>query len=298
MKDYEVKYIDLKTGEKIAYREAGKGDKTFLLLHGNMSSSVHFQPLMELLKKNFKVYAMDLVGFGDSSYNRVIDSIEDFSRDVSAFIEALNLKDLYIVGWSTGGGVAMETAVNNQDRVKQVYMLSSVGVQGFPLFKLDRSLQPDHKKPLHLREDIEVDKILIAPALTAFNNKDKDFFKILFNHSIYERHRPSADDYEKYLEAIVKQRNIVDVNVALTNFNMTTSNNGVNSGTGRLYQLRIPIIIIHGDEDKIVPIEFARISKKFIGERAELIEFKDCGHSLMTDDLDRLYTEIVSRVDF
>ena len=264
MKQYEVKYIELKT-----YREAGKGKQTILLVHGNMSSSAHFQPLMELLERYFKVYALDMAGFGDSSYNRQIDSIHDFSEDVTEFIVALNLKDLYLVGWSTGGGV--------------------VGVQGYPVFKLDSSLKPDLSKPVYLREDFENDAISIKPALFAFKNQDRDFFRLVNARTIYNIVKPSDEDSDVYLEALLKQRNLVDVNVALTNFNMT--------GTGRLYQLRVPIVILHGDHDQVVPIELAMNSKKFIGERAEMVVFENMGHSLLTDDLDRVYVEIVSRIE-
>lgn len=297
MKQYEVKYIELKTGEKIAYREAGKGKHTILLVHGNMSSSAHFQPLMELLERYFKVYALDMAGFGDSSYNRQIDSIHDFSEDVTEFIVALNLKDLYLVGWSTGGGVVLETAVDVPDRVKKIFLLSSVGVQGYPVFKLDSSLKPDLSKPVYLREDFENDAISIKPALFAFKNQDRDFFRLVNARTIYNIVKPSDEDSDVYLEALLKQRNLVDVNVALTNFNMTTTNNGVNSGTGRLYQLRVPIVILHGDHDQVVPIELAMNSKKFIGERAEMVVFENMGHSLLTDDLDRVYVEIVSRIE-
>ena len=297
MKQYEVKYIELKTGEKIAYREAGKGKQTILLVHGNMSSSVHFQPLMELLERYFKVYALDMVGFGDSSYNRQIDSIHDFSEDVTEFIVALNLKDVYLVGWSTGGGVVLETSVDIPDRIKKVFLLSSVGVQGYPVFKLDNNLKPDFSKPIFLRDDLEKDTLSIKPALFAFSNKDRDFFRLINSITIYNIVKPKSEDIEIYLDTLLKQRNLVDVNVALANFNMTTSNNGVNSGTGRLYQMRVPIIIIHGDHDQVVPIEFAKLSKKFIGERAELVVFEGMGHSLLTDDLDRVYVEIVSRIE-
>ncbi len=295
MKEYKLETVDLPTGETIAYRKAGKGEKTFLLIHGNMSSSVHFQNLMEKLEKYFTVYAIDMVGFGDSSYNRKIQSLEDFSRDITEFIKHFKLKNVYIVGWSTGGGVALETAVDNQEVVKGVFLLSSVGVSGLKVNGMNMNswgmMQMDR---MFLKKHIKNDLPTKQHAL-ALKKKDKAFFKLLWD-SIYVKRNPDTEEYAAYIEAMLKQRNLIDVVYSLSNFNMTTTNNGVKDGTGRLYQLRCPITILHGDLDVVVPIADARNSVKLIGQRAELIEFDGCGHSLLTDDLDRVYDEIVARV--
>lgn len=295
MKTYILNYVDLPTGETIAYRMAGQGDATIILIHGNMSSSVHFQNLMSKLDKDYKVYAIDMVGFGDSSYRRKIFSLGDFSRDISAFIEHFDLNNIYLVGWSTGGGVALETAVDNQDKVKGIFLLSSVAVNGMVVSKLNLNswgvMQVDR---ISLKKDIKSDYPTKQHAL-ALKRKDRDFFRLLWD-GIYAKRPPEDDEYETYLEAMMKQRNLVDVVYSLTNFNMTTSFNGLNSGSGRLYQLRCPIFILHGSLDGVVSLASAKQSAKYIGERAEFIEFQGCGHSLLTDDLDRVYREIDDRI--
>lgn len=297
MKDYQVNFIELETGEKIAYRKAGTGDKTILLVHGNMSSSVHYIPLIELLEKDYTVFALDMTGFGDSTYNRQIESLHDFSKDVTAFIEALDLKDLYIVGWSTGGGVVLETAVDIPDRIKKVFLLSSVGIQGYPMFKKDEELKPILSERIYLREDIEVDPVQVVPALEAYKNQNKDYFKYVWDLTIYNKNQPNEEDYHKYLEAILKQRNLVDVDVALTNFNMTNVNNGVVDGSNRLEELKVPVVILQGEDDMVVPKVFAETTKEFMKDKAELVLIENAGHSIITDDLQRLYKEIVSRIN-
>lgn len=252
---------------------------------------------MEGLSDKYKVYAMDMVGFGDSSYNRELNSCQDFSQDVTAFIKAMKLDNIHILGWSMGGGVAIETAVDNQDKIKQIFLLSSVGVQGYPLYKRDSLLRFDIKSPLYLREDLMNDPVLIKPAIHAFETGHKNFFKALLNKWMYHNKRIDLEEYEKIIEATLKQRNILDVNVALTNFNVTTSSNGVNDGTGRLYQLRMPITIMHGTNDQVVDIDIARSSKEFIGQRAELIEFDAGSHSLFTEDRDAIVKIIKERID-
>lgn len=295
MKEYMVNYVDLPTGETIAYREAGQGEVTVVLIHGNMSSSVHFQNLMTKLERKYKVYAIDMVGFGDSSYRRKIFSLEDFSRDISEFIKHFDLNNIYLVGWSTGGGVVLETAVDNQDRVKGIFLLSSVAVNGMVVSKLNLNswglMQMDR---ISLKKDIKSDYPTKQHAL-ALKKRDRNFFKLLWDR-IYVKNMPKDNEYEAYLEAMMKQRNLVDVVYSLTNFNMTTSFNGLNSGSGRIYQLRCPITILHGSLDGVVRIASARESAKYIGERAEFVEFEGGGHSLLTDDLPRVYREIDERI--
>ena len=68
MKHYEKHFIDLpKAGEKVAYIDTGKGEKTIILIHGNQSSSIHYTPIIERLEGNFRVVAPDMRGYGDTT---------------------------------------------------------------------------------------------------------------------------------------------------------------------------------------------------------------------------------------
>ena len=60
--------VTLANNEQIAYRERDGGEKIVILVHGNMTSSKHWDVLMDALDPKYKVYALDLRGFGESSY--------------------------------------------------------------------------------------------------------------------------------------------------------------------------------------------------------------------------------------
>ncbi|HPG43948.1 MAG TPA: alpha/beta hydrolase, partial [Acholeplasmataceae bacterium] len=109
---YEKKQIVLKNGEVIHYVEKGTGDKTLLLIHGNFSSSLHYTPLLERLPKDIRVIAPDLRGYGDSSYYRRIHSLKELADDMALFLEAKRIHEVDVVGWSLGGGVALEMAAH------------------------------------------------------------------------------------------------------------------------------------------------------------------------------------------
>ena len=286
MKNYELKTMVLSNGETIAYREAGKGSKTVVLVHGNMSSSVHFQTTMEALENEYKVYAVDMRGFGDSSYNNELNSLRDFSEDIQLWVKALDLKDFNILGWSTGGGVVLELAADMPERVKKVFLLDSVGIKGYPMFKKDEKGQPILTQLITTKEEIKVDPVQVLPILTAYATRNKDLLKMIWNAVIYNTVQPNEEDYDAYLEAMLKQRNLVDVDYSLVHFNMTSDTNLIGMGSGRMALVKAPIVILHGKNDYVVPFNQAEEMKQYFGEQAVLIPFEG-GHSLPTDCFDQ-----------
>lgn len=285
MKNYEVKSLLLSNGETIAYREAGQGSKTVVLVHGNMSSSVHFQTTMEALENEYKVYAVDMRGFGDSSYNNELNSLRDFSEDIQLWVNALDLKDFNILGWSTGGGVVLELAADMPERVNKVFLLDSVGIKGYPMFKKDEKGQPILTQLITTKEEIKADPVQVVPILTAYATRNKDLLKMIWNAVIYNTVQPNEEDYDAYLEAMLKQRNLVDVDYSLVHFNMTSEQNLIGMGSGRMALIKAPVVILHGKNDYVVPFNQAEEMKQVFGEQAVLIPFEG-GHSLPTDCFD------------
>lgn len=286
MKNYPVKTLNLRNGETVAYRQAGDTGEIVVLVHGNMSSSVHFQTTMAELEADHRVYAVDLRGFGDSSYVKPLNSLHDFALDVEGWIEALDLRDFHLLGWSTGGGIALEIAADMPDRVKKLFLLDSVGIKGYPMFKKDEKYQPILTQLLTSKEEIAMDPVQVLPILNAYANKDKGLLKAIWNAVIYDKVQPNEADYDEYLEAMLKQRNLVDVDYSLLTFNFTHDANGVVPGSGRMDLVKCPIYILHGALDKVVPYPMAVEMKQYFGDRAQLITFENAGHSVVTDDLD------------
>ena len=107
MEIYDKKFVELGNGEKYAFIETGKG-APLLLIHGNMSSGVHFSPILPALAEKFHCFAPDLRGFGDSSYNKPFGSLKELAGDVKLFADRMGLKEAYVIGWSTGGGATRD----------------------------------------------------------------------------------------------------------------------------------------------------------------------------------------------
>ncbi|CAM5232656.1 Alpha/beta hydrolase OS=Lysinibacillus sphaericus OX=1421 GN=LS41612_12570 PE=4 SV=1 [Lysinibacillus sphaericus] len=92
--------VQLKNGETMAYRKRDGGNQTLLCIHGNMTSSKHWDVLLVSLDTNYTIYAIDLRGFGGSSYHQPIHAIQDFSDDVKLFVDAIDLDHFDMIGWS------------------------------------------------------------------------------------------------------------------------------------------------------------------------------------------------------
>lgn len=111
-----------------------------VLLHGNVSSSRFFDETLAALPAGLRALAPDLRGFGDSE-PRPIDAtrgLRDFSDDLDALLSAPALRDtlppgapVHLVGWSAGGGVAMQYAIDHPARVASLILLCPMSPFGF-----------------------------------------------------------------------------------------------------------------------------------------------------------------------
>lgn len=90
-------------------------EQTIVLVHGNVSSSLFWQELMQDLPSDLRVIAIDLRGFGETE-SLPVDAtrgVRDFSDDLHATLTALGLGSVHLVGWSLGGGVVMQYALDH-----------------------------------------------------------------------------------------------------------------------------------------------------------------------------------------
>jgi len=79
-------------------------------VHGNVSSSLFWQPMMLALPDHYQPLAIDLRGFGDTDPTPVdaTRGLGDYADDLAAAIDALRLDAVHLVGWSMGGGVVLQ----------------------------------------------------------------------------------------------------------------------------------------------------------------------------------------------
>jgi pimeloyl-ACP methyl ester carboxylesterase len=120
---------------EVAYLEAGTGSIPIVLVHGNCSSSHFFQDFMLALAatNHYIVYAPDMRGYGDSEVLPVdgTRAVRDFSDDLNAFVKALDLNTLHLLGWSLGGNIVMQYTIDYPGKVRSLTLESPGSPFGF-----------------------------------------------------------------------------------------------------------------------------------------------------------------------
>lgn len=116
-------------------REAGDpGAPVLVLLHGNVSSSAFFEHLMRDLAADFRLLAPDFRGYGDSE-RKAVDAtrgVADFSDDTAALLDTLGIEGpVDVLGWSAGGNVALQLAIDHPDRVRRLVLEAPGSPFGF-----------------------------------------------------------------------------------------------------------------------------------------------------------------------
>lgn len=285
----EKKYISIGK-ETLAYLDEGAGD-VVLMVHGNMSSSVHYEPLITRIKDKYRCVAVDLRGFGDSSYNERFDTLEELADDVALFIDALELGPVYLVGWSNGGGVSLKLCAKYPEKVKKFFDIEGAGHKGYPVFKKENYKSTG--EPYATKEEMGNDPIQVLPALNCFEKGDAATMTAIWDATIYTVNKPTREQNELWMAETLKQRNLVDLDWALANLNMSDEYTPYGKGDGTIHNIKCPVALTMADKDIVVPAYMVMDNVNALGELATLLPYANCGHSPMVDCPDKLASDVV-----
>jgi pimeloyl-ACP methyl ester carboxylesterase len=111
-------------GHRIAYDLKGEGPP-LVLLHGYVGDRRMWRPQIEALSDEFTVVAWDAPGYGGSSDPPEVFSLSDFADCLAAFIAALGLGQVHLLGVSFGGGLALELYRRHPDLPMRLVLASA-----------------------------------------------------------------------------------------------------------------------------------------------------------------------------
>ncbi|WP_438310505.1 intracellular short-chain-length polyhydroxyalkanoate depolymerase [Sporosarcina sp. FA9] len=278
----------LPNNEEIAYRVRRGEEKTIILVHGNMTSSKHWDVLIDVLHSKFTIYAIDLRGFGESTYNERITQIKDFSDDLKGFVDALDLSDFNLIGWSTGGAVCMQFEADYPGLCKKMVLLASASTRGYPFFGTNTDGTLDLKTRLTTLTEVENDAGKTLAIQGLYDTKNRAGLQAVWNALIYTHNKPPEEKYDEYVDDMLTQRNLADVYYSLNTFNISAHHNGLNEGTNQAENIGIPVLILRGDRDYVVTEQMTQEIIEDIGEIATYIPLENCGHSPLIDNIEKL----------
>jgi pimeloyl-ACP methyl ester carboxylesterase len=122
----ELTYLELH-GDRIAYRDAGRGH-ALLLIHGMAGSSATWSGIIPQLSKKYRVIAPDLLGHGMSAKPRGDYSLGAFAVFLRDLLDELGVDRATVIGQSLGGGIAMQFAHQHRDYCERLALIGSGGL--------------------------------------------------------------------------------------------------------------------------------------------------------------------------
>ncbi|MBN1661441.1 MAG: alpha/beta hydrolase [Anaerolineae bacterium] len=113
------------TGQGVVHYEVYGRGKPVILLHGWLGSWGCWLGTMEALSSNYRAYALDFWGFGESDKRRESYNISDFVSLVSQFMERMGIDHAPVIGHSMGGTVALNLALDRPQQVERAAVVGS-----------------------------------------------------------------------------------------------------------------------------------------------------------------------------
>lgn len=295
----EKKYLELSNGEKIAYVEKGSGDKVIVLVHGNFSSSYHYEPLYKRIPDTYRVICPDLRGYGDSSYNTPIDTLHELGDDVVSLIKALGVEKAIFVGWSLGGCVSQSIAARYPEVVEKLILISSGSVKGYPVFRKDAMGQNLVGQIYESKEELALDPVTVLPMVNTQQTKNYKFMEAIWNLTIYtstSQKRPDEESSQIFLEETCKQVNLVDADWALMRFNISSETSFYAAGEDISKNIVCPVLALNGRQDITTPEIMTSENRSHI-KQIEQKYYDDCGHSILVDQPELLIADVLAFIE-
>jgi pimeloyl-ACP methyl ester carboxylesterase len=241
-------------GIDLYYEDHGSGPPVVLIHGWPLSGRSWEKQLPALIDGGYRVITYDRRGFGESSRPAIGYDYDTLAADLDKIIRELDLEDVVLVGFSMGGGeVARYLGTYGVQRVKKAVFISAV-----PPFLLKTNENPDGVDDVVFRG---IQKALKADRLDFLSEFLSDFY----NFDTLEGPRVSRDVIRLSWNVAAQASPIgtlACVQSWLTDFR------------GDLAKIQIPTLVIHGDSDRILPLEATgqRTHEMIPGSRLVVIE--------------------------
>jgi non-heme chloroperoxidase len=267
--------ITTKDGTEIYYKDWGSGQPV-LFSHGWPLTGDAWEAQMLFLGMNgFRVIAHDRRGHGRSSQPWNGNEMDTYSDDLAALMDHLDLKNTMMVGHSTGGGeVTRYIGRHGTKRVSKAVLVGAV-----PPLMLKTAANP-LGLPMEVFDGIRAGSIADRSQL----------YLDIASGPFFGYNRPGAKPSQGIIESFRTQgmmgghKNTYDCIKAFSETDFTED----------LKRFDVPTLIIHGEDDQIVPIDAAGRSSAKLVKGSKLVVYEAAPHGLTDTHKDRLNNDLLA----
>ena len=265
--------ITVKDGTTIYYKDWGEGP-VIMFSHGwPLNSDAWDNQLLFFAQNGFRVVAHDRRGHGRSSQPWDGNEMNTYAEDLASVIETLDLKDITMVGHSTGGGeVARYIGRDGTERVAAAVLIGAV---------------PTMAKTAANPEGLPIE---VFDGLRSGLAKDRSQFYKDFALTFYGANRPGATVSEGTLDQFWLQsmqaglKNAYDCIKAFSETDFTED----------LKKFDVPTLILHGEDDQIVPINDSAKKSVQLIKGAKSIFYPGRPHGVFSTYGDQVNTDLLA----
>jgi non-heme chloroperoxidase len=266
--------ISTQDGTRIFYKDWGEGQPV-VFSHGWPLSADAWDSQMAFLAQNgYRAIAHDRRGHGRSDQPSGGNEMDTYADDLAALIETLDLREAVLIGHSTGGGeVTRYIGRHGTSRIAKAVLVSAV-----PPLMLKTEANPEG---LPIRVFDEIRSGFVADRSQFFQDLTVPFFGV---------DRPGSTVSQGVRDAFWLQgmqgglKNELECIKAFSETDFTED----------LKRFDVPTLIVHGDDDQIVPIVASALRSSKIVEDATLKVYEGAPHGLAVTRKDRLNDDLLT----
>lgn len=270
-------YVTTKDGVEIFYKDWGPKDAQVLFFHHGwpLSSDDWDTQLLYFLNEGFRVVAHDRRGHGRSSQVWDGHDMDHYADDVAEVVEHLGIKNAVHIGHSTGGGeVAHYIARHGEENVSKAVLVSAV-----PPIMLKTENNPDGLAK-EVFDDLQNQ---------LFKNRAQ-FYRDLPAGPFYGFNRPDAKPSEPVILNWWRQGMMGGAKAhydGIVAFSQTDF-------TEDLKKISVPVLVMHGDDDQIVPYENSGVLSAKLVQNGTLKTYHGFSHGMLTVNADVINPDLLA----